>query len=451
MHDLLALPSLRTTNFEATMVDVRITAEMVTPPTCPEHPLATSSRNGAEHDLQDVQDTPIHGKAVRLTIKRSQYRCSSCRKRLPSRGPDVDPTRPMTRRLVRYVENAILRRTATDIAMETGLSADQVGAIGTALAIRLKFVRFPTPDVLALDGIACSQTHKFQVATDARTGRMLAIFRGLDADTAVRNLPTLLNLTKVKVLVTDMATENIAIGGAMRGVLHVADKWHIVEKCNAAVRGVVADVAIRLKARGRIEDAKKLEAIKGTIGGKRSPAERRTTQFEFDLEQAPNAISRYKPIVAAYEARWQLMQFYASGDRQSAMGQLDAFRTRAAHCAITKRMAPVVSHINGHEEFVLNYFDSLEKQPDGSVWGPTTSLAERKNSDLKALWRASRGAGDDQFWLKAMFHPYHLDRHIVECGLCGTFDGPFQPGEVMERASRAAMLPQAMRCSRCQT
>ena len=433
------------------MVDVRITAEMVAPPTCPEHPMAAANRNGAEQDLQDVQDTPIHGKAVRLTVKRRQYRCSICSKRLPSRGPDIDPTRPMTRRLVRYVENAILRRTASDIAMETGLSADQIGAIGAALATRLKSVRFPTPDVLALDGIACSRTNKFQVATDARTGRMLAIFRGLDADTSVRTLPTLLDLTKVKVLVTDMAAENIAIGGAMRGVLHVADKWHIVEKCNAAVRGVVADVAARLKAHGKVEDAKKLEAIKGTIGGKRSPAERRTAQFEFDLEQAPNAISQHKPIVAAYEARWQLMKFYASEDRQTAIERLATFRTRAAHSAITKRMAPVVGHINGHEAFVLNYFDSLEKRPDGSAWGPTTSLAERKNSDLKALWRASRGAGDDQFWLKAMFHPYHLDRHIVECGLCGTFDGPFQPGEVMERASRAAMLPQDMRCSRCQT
>ena len=379
------------------MVDVRITAELMSRSICPGYPTATASPNGAEADLQDVHDTPIHGKAVRLTIKRHQYRCSVCRKRLPSRGPDIDPTRPMTRRLVRYVENAILRRTASDIAMETGLSTNQVAVIGAALAIRLKSVSFPTPDVLALDGIACSRTHKFQVASDARTDRIVAIFRGLDADTAARTLPEVLDLGKVRVLVTDMARENIAIGGAMRGVLHVADKWHVIEKCNAAVRGVVADEAAGLRTRGKVAEAGQLEAIKGKIGGKRSLAERRTAQFEFDLERAPNSISQYKPIVAAYEARWQLMQFYSSEDRQTAIERLAAFRTKAAHSTITTRMAEVVSHIDGHEAYVLNYFDRLEKQPNGSAWGPTTSLAERKNSDLKALWRTSRGVGDDQF------------------------------------------------------
>jgi hypothetical protein len=112
-------------------------------------------------------------------------------------------------------------------------------------------------------------------------------------------------------------------------------------------------------------------------------------------------------------------------------------------------MDSVLKHIDSHEAYILNFFDCLEKRTDGSVWGPTTSPAERKNSDLKRLWRASRGAGDEQFWMKAMFHPYHLDRHIIECGLCGAFTGPLQPGEVLERASRPARLPQDLRCDAC--
>lgn len=449
MLDLLALPSLRATSFEATQVDLRIDAELIATPVCPSHPAAGARKNGRERDPIYVRDTPMHGKPVELVISRRQWQCRECRKRLPSRGPDIHPTKPLTRRLIRHVENALLRRTASDVAMETGLSNDQVGAIGAALASRLKAIRFPTPNVLALDGIACSKAHKFQVATDGRTGQMLGIFRGLSSDIAVETLPHLFDLSKVKVLVTDMAPENIAIGAAMRGVLHVADKWHVIEKCNTAVRGVVADVASGLRARGKIKEARHLEAIKGRIAGERTPAERRTNQFAFDLEDAPNEISEHAEIVAAHKARWQLMNFYSSSDRQTAIQRLDLFQARAAQSAIKERMAPVLSHIDGHEAYILNYFDCLEKRPDGSVWGPTTSLAERRNSDLKMLWRASRGAGDDQFWMKAMFHPYHLDRHIIECGLCGTFTGPLQPGEVLERASRPHLLPQDMRCDGC--
>lgn len=450
MCDLLALPSLKAVSFEATQADLCVDAELIATPSCEHHPAARPRKNGRDRDPIKVQDTPMHGKPVQLVIRRHQWQCGECRKRLPNRGPDIHPTKPMTQRLIRHVENAMLRRTASDVAMETGLSTDQVGAIGAALASRLRAIRLPTPDILALDGIACSNTHKFQVLTNGRTGQMLGIFRGLDADTAARVLPNLVDLSKVKVLVTDMARENVAIGRAMRGVLHVADKWHVIEKCNSAVRGIVKDMADELSRSGKSQDAKKLAALSGKVAGERTPSERRTSQFEFDLEHAPNAISRYESVVAAHKARWHLMHFYSSGDRHLAASRLDQFRERAVHPSIQERMDSVLKHIDSHEAYILNFFDCLEKRPDGSVWGPTTSPAERKNGDLKRLWRASRGAGDEQFWMKAMFHPYHLDRHIIECGLCGTFTGPLQPGEVLERASRPSRLPQDQRCDACQ-
>lgn len=449
MPDLLALPSLSVIGSEATQVDLRIDADLIAIPSCSVHPAAGVRRNGRERDPIKVRDMPMHGKPVELVIRRHQWQCGECQKRLPNRGPDIHPTKPMTRRLIRHVEDALLRRTASDVARETGLSTDQVGAIGAALASRLRAIRLPTPDILALDGIACSRTHKFQVITDGRTGQMLGIFRGLDADTAARVLPNLVDLSKVKVLVTDMARENVAIGKAMRGVLHVADKWHVIEKCNTAVRGIVKDMADELSRSGKSQDAKKLAALSGKIAGERTSTDRRTPQFAFDLEHAPNAISRYEPVVAAYKARWHLMHFYSSGDRQSAASRLDQFRARAVHPSIRDRMDSVLKHIDSHEAYILNFFDCLEKRPGGSVWGPTTSPAERKNSDLKRLWRASRGAGDEQFWMKAMFHPYHLDRHIIECGRCGTFTGPLQPSEVLECVSRPARLPQDLRCDAC--
>jgi transposase len=355
----------------------------------------------------------------------------------------------MTRRLVRYVENAVLRRTAADLADETGLSERQVADIAKDLAGRLRSLKF-APDVVAMDGIWCSHKRRFQVLTNGRTGHPLGVFEGLDAETACRELSKILDARAVRVFVTDMAPENIAVGRTLPNAIHVADKWHVIERCNKAVRQVVKDEADELKMIGRVAEARELRDLGRRIAGQRTPADPELAQFSFDLEKLPNPISRFPRIVAAHRARWQLIHFYQSADRATGMERLSEFRRRAGMEAIAGRMESAMRYIGDHENHVLSYFDVLETMKDGTIWAATTNHAERKNADLKAIWHQSRGFGQsDQFWLKAMFHPYQLDRHLVECGACGRIEGPYGPQEAINRASQPATLPQDIRCSTC--
>jgi transposase len=450
MVDLLGLPSLRVVDVTATVADLHVTTQMVALPSCTMHPAAVPKPNGREGALQRIADTPMRGQVVRLTVQRHQYRCSVCDARLPTRGPDLDPFKAMTRRLIRYVENSILRRTAADVADETGLSERQVADIAKDFSTRIRSLQFETPDVVAMDGIWCSYARRFQIVTNGRTGQPLGIFEGLDAATAEQHLPTIIDPRAVRVFVTDMASENLSIGKTFPGAIHIADKWHVIERCNKAVRLVVGDEVAGLEKRGMKKRAAGLRELRARISGHRTAVEAKDPQFAFDLEKPPNPISRHARIVAAHRARWQLIEFYRSPSRIVAAERLAEFRQRATVDTIHERMADAVKYIDNHAHEILNYFDVLETLEDGTVWAATTNHAERKNSDLKRLWHQSRGFGQsDQFWLKGMFHSYHLGRHIIECGKCGRFEGPFGHQEVMDRASMPAMLVQDVRCSTC--
>lgn len=116
MVDLLGLPSLRVVTVEASVADIHVITQIIALPSCPMHPTVVADPNGRERALQRVADPPVRGQVVRLTMQRHQYYCIVCDARLRTRGPDLDPSKAMTRRLIRYVENSILRRTAADVS-----------------------------------------------------------------------------------------------------------------------------------------------------------------------------------------------------------------------------------------------------------------------------------------------------------------------------------------------
>ena len=166
----------------------------------------------------------------------------------------------------------------------------------------------------------------------------------------------------------------------------------------------------------------------------------------------PRRISQYEAVNTAHRARWQILEFYKSPDRKIAAQRLNDFIERAEQPLIRDRMKDAVTYVTNGRSPILNYFNHIETRPDGSNWAPTTSTAERRNGILQDLWRNSRGHGhEESFWLKAMFHSYRLDAHILECGACGRMEGPLPEMDAVAiaRLLGPVILPQDQRCSDC--
>lgn len=415
---------------------VRIPVEPVAAPTCIACGSSDLKDDGKPKEPLVVADTPIWGKPTQLVQARPRQRCKRCGGLAYKRSASFHAKRNLTNRLIRHVETEVTKRTISDVAREMALSPKQVTTLATDFLARLeKMHRFPQPDVVAMDGIKCND-RRFQIISDGRTGHTLAIAESWEADRAWNALRDAIDVTKVRVFVTDMHLSNLSVAGTLhdkteRASVHVADKFHVIHACNQAVSRVINDQVQDLRGKSKAGDANELLALKAKIEGKRTTAEKQSqTEFDFDL---PPAIDNYPKVQIAHRARRQLWRMYRSVDRETARRQLVEFERLASDPLIAARFEKVLTYIVGHAEQVLNYFDVLERRHNGELRGFDTAKAERRNSDIKKLWRDARGEGMKLFKLRALYHPYRFGAHILEHS-CGHFEGPLAHMEVLSHA-----------------
>jgi transposase len=456
--DLLGLSDLQVAGApEETATMLRIPVAPLADPACSRCDSTNLKRNGKPKPPLEVADTPMRGKPVVLVQERPQLVCKDCGAPGYTRSKAFHPTRGMTNRLVRYIENAVVKRDLEDVAKELALSGKQITTLAMDLLERLHPLqpnnrrrpnhRFNQPDIVAMDGIQCNDT-RFQIISDGRTGKPLAVSPTWEADPAWKALTAAIDVTKVNVFVTDMHVTNKSLATTLREkcqALHVADRFHVIHACNQAVSRVINHEVNKLRSKKRPGDATDLIAMKAKIEGKRTAAEK-DKQIEFDFDRPPSIIA-YPDVLAAHRARMQLIHFYSSTDRETARRRLVEFDRRASIKGIAERFAKVVGYIDDHREQVLNYFDALEQDANGEFRGFDTSRAERRNADIKDIWRSTRGTKLDLFTLRVLYHPYTFGTHIVEHG-CGHFEGPFPAADILAR-SHLPVSATATDCPAC--
>lgn len=409
---------------------------------------AGTKRDGVEKVIA-VTDTPMRGKPVELLIRRSRYRCTKCKRRIVPRGSDLHPTRGMTVRLIRYVENAVIKRPISLVAQEVGLSEKQVTSLADDFIERLTHHRFPQPDILAMDGIKCN-SQRFQVLTDGRTGRPLNIIQTWEAKSAGKAIAAVLDPLKIKIFVSDLHKTNLSVARELKAALHVADKFHVVNVCNKALSKIVNSEVDILRKSQRTDCAAELKSMKRDILGKK-PKPSAPQQSEFDFDN-PKRLNDFPISKIAHSAKLQLLRVYKCDNRANASMALKQFYILAADPRISVPFQDAVSYIKNGEKLVLNYFDALEMNRRGNISGPDTTAAERRNSNIKMIWRNSRGFRDlPRFRLRVIYHPFIFGTHIIECGACNAFEGPFPADEILHRSSQPAQYPKDIRCSKCMT
>lgn len=463
MDLLLGLPNLSVIDVVETLESTTCTLELAgDPPACSGCDEGRLRRYGSL--FSRVWDTPIRGKPMRLVIQRPRYRCRCGATYAQPGATGIDDTYPsMTTRLVRHIQNAVLRRPVTVVATETGVSRTNVRLIAVALAKRLYADhRFPTPEVLAIDDLRIRKK-LFTVATDGRTGRPVALVEGGSEKAINKELyRRQIDPSKVKIVVSDMGGSNIAVFKSMfkqHGALHVADKWHVLKGVQEALSLVInkridhlrrrrawCEKIMKKRGRGpsKLIDAKtylhvcqdRIDQLKGAkkdlMGARITQSAQRQLSFSANVMVIAPALKRHPTVGKAFWAKMRLHMVYAQTTWIDADAQINRFIKRASSKSIARQMKIIIERVRTHREIILNYFSVLAPNAKGVLGAPTTGPTERRNGNIKTAWKAGRGLHNIQtFSMRALYEPWLLDVDIGVCsgtgatGPCTKVDGPF--------------------------
>jgi transposase len=112
---MLNLPTLNTLDMTESEDDYRFLVEMTSPP--PSHcPKCGTIPNLYKHGKKDQLffDLPLHAKRVRVFVKRQRYKCRECNETFLEDLPDMDESRSVTKRLIKWIEEASLKKPFTN-------------------------------------------------------------------------------------------------------------------------------------------------------------------------------------------------------------------------------------------------------------------------------------------------------------------------------------------------
>ncbi len=485
MDLLLGLPHLTVLDVDETLESTTCTLELSgEPPVCPDCGGVERRKYGPL--TSRVWDTPSRGKPMRLVIKRPRYRCRCGATYAQLGATGIDVTYPsMTTRLVRYIQNAVLRRPLSSVAVETGVSRTNVRLIAVALANRLYHKhKFPTPEVLGIDDLRIRKK-LFTVVTDGRTGRPVALVQGGSEKVINFELSRrLINPALVKIVVSDMGGSNIAVFNSMfkkHGAIHVADKWHVLRGVQEALSLVInkridhlrrrrawCEKIMKKRGRGpsKLIDAKtyldackvRIDQLKGAkkelMGARVTQSSQRQLSFSANVIVIAPALKRHPTVGKAFWAKMRLHMVYAQTTRAAADDQIDRFIKRASSKSIAAQMKIIVERVKTNRDIILNYFSVLAPTATGKLAAPTTGPTERRNGTIKSAWKAGRGLHNfEMFSMRALYEPWHLDVDIGVCSgttksgkACLLVDGPFS-----NRAARLGITLHPTYQYRCAT
>ncbi len=417
----------------------------------------------------DIWDTPLSGKHVRYKFSGKRYKCSDnmcVENKCPSityRGPDIHPTHRMTWRLWHHIQRLALKNSLKEIERQTGATVDQISPVVLSLAAILASHTFETPRVVAVDDIRFGKNKRFTVISNGADGIPLVMVNKLDAKEVARALHRVIDPAKAEIFVSDMNGSNLKLGkSSFKGIPHVADKWHVLDKMQKQMSRVVNQTANQLKMGPKAElkswkmefegkfaakDAKDRKAmLEGKAVVKRRPG---PNKDEFEFQNKWDVLKAYPDVRAVYHARLLLRHVYRAKGRKMAEQRFDRFIAFGTSPAMPIEAAKAVMLLEQRRKEILAYFDIMWLHHDGRYAGATTSHAEARNAKIKEMWKRSRGIRNpDYLNLRVVFEPYVLGVTLVVCGRCARSE-VLPPSDGLQRAVMDVRDPRANLCSHC--
>lgn len=338
---------------------------------------------------QAYRDVPIHGKRVTLWVQRRRYRCNSCMSTFRPTMADMDDTRSMTKRLVAYIEKAVLFRNNTEIARECGIEEKTVRLVFAAFCERQKGdLEFVTPRVLGVDELYMQKQFRC-VLTNIEEKTVIQLLPNRSLELVTSTFLALPDRKNVEVVSTDMYKNYLAAARvAFPDAKPVVDKFHVVKMANETMEVVRKTIKSGLtdKERRILKHDRKLMLMRERD---LTPLNKLVIGEWFDKIPA---------LGAAYTSKERFFKLYDASDVKEATLAYDEWRKTipAGQEELWGGLAGTVSRWRGP---IFNYF-SMEKRV-------TNAFTEAANRKMKDLNRDTRGMSFDAFRNKVLLGAKH--------------------------------------------
>lgn len=361
---------------------------------------------------QAYRDVPIHGKRVTLWVNRRRYRCNSCMSVFRPVLEDMDESRAMTKRLIAYVEKAVLYRTNNEIARECGIEEKTVRLLFSAFVERQKGeLEFVTPRVLGMDELYMQKQFRC-VLTNIEHRTVIELLPNRSLALVTQTLRDLPDRKGIEVVSTDMYRNYLdAARVALPQAVPVVDKFHVVKMANEAMEVVRKTIKKGLTEHFRklLKNDRKLMLMRERD---LTPANKLVIAEWFDKVPA---------LGAAYVSKEKFFKLYdASGLKEATLAYDEWRRTiPEGQEALWEGLAGTVHRWRGP---IFNYFTM-----DYRVTNAFTESANRKMKDLN---RTTRGMAFESFRAKVLLGAKHkiVRKRVSKASpFDGTFMGRWTP------------------------
>lgn len=381
--NILNLPGLRVSDFKETEAEYHVRAEpTVISRLCPHCGRSHDTVGHAKKTLI-IRDLPSHGKAVAVHLDVPRLKCRPCDKTFTAAVPEIDTSRQMTERLVKWVGRQSLEYTYAEVAKQVRVDEKTIRNVFDEYVAGLeKDFKRETPVWLGIDEI--------------KLKRFRAIFTNLQARSLIDMLPDRYVSTVTAFLASLPDKERIthvaidcwsgyrrAVQEALPNAKIVVDKFHVLMKANMAFEAVRRKIA--------------RESDNGAgLGLKRAHKLFDKRAKDLTDEQyltVSGWLNTFPLLAAAFDLKERLYAIYDVTTPEEAWGEYLHWESTIPK-ELAKPFRIVKTVFRNWRPYILNYFD------DQRV---TNAFTESFNAKVRAVYRNGRGYTFERLRAKVLY------------------------------------------------
>lgn len=187
---------------------------------------------------QQVKDTPIHGKRVRLMLKRRRYQCRSCKATFMEKPAWLHDERRATTRLVDAIQKDIFLMPNSHVANKYGVDDKTVKNIfDDFVRSKESLYTIETPRVLGIDELYILKKPR-GVFTNIEQRTIIEMKQDRNVQTVIDFINTL-DKSKIEIVTADMWNGyRRALRTALPDAQVVVDKFHVQRQANYVLEKV---------------------------------------------------------------------------------------------------------------------------------------------------------------------------------------------------------------------